>query len=232
MRARLAPLIAILALIVALLLAVALGPVRLDVGKITRTLLGMHGGLVNTDRTILLDLRLPRVVLAALVGAALAASGSAYQAVFRNPLADPYLLGVAAGAGLGATIAFIGRDPGVTPSVPIFAFLGGVVAVASTLLIAGRRAHDPPTILLAGIAFGAFATAIQTYLQQRNSAVLRPVYSWILGQLNGAGWSAVVDVQSLELRRLINLPLTESATLTLKSWHSVLQLVIQKKPAS
>jgi iron complex transport system permease protein len=207
LRARAAPVIAIVLLVVALLFAVALGPVRLDMGKIARTLLGMHGGLGGTDRTILLDLRLPRVVLAALVGAALAASGSAYQAVFRNPLADPYLLGVAAGAGLGATIAFIGRSPGVTPSVPIFAFLGGIVAVAATLMIAGRRANDPPTILLAGIAFGAFATAIQTYLQQRNSAVLRPVYSWILGQLNGAGWSAVVDVAPYILLSLIALHL-------------------------
>jgi iron complex transport system permease protein len=207
LRARLAPVVAVVLLAIALLLAVALGPVRLDMGKIARTLFGLHGGLIGTDRTILLDLRLPRVVLAALVGAALAASGSAYQAVFRNPLADPYLLGVAAGAGLGATIAFIGRNPGVTPSVPIFAFFGGVTAVAATLTIAGRRANDAPTILLAGIAFGSFATAIQTYLQQRHSAVLRPVYSWILGQLNGAGWSAVIDVAPYILLSLIALHL-------------------------
>lgn len=207
LRARLAPVIAVVLLLVALLLGVALGPVGLDMGKIARTLLGIHGGLTGTDRTILLQLRLPRVILAALVGAALAASGSAYQAVFRNPLADPYLLGVAAGAGLGATIAFIGRDPGVTPSVPIFAFFGGIVAVASTLIIAGRRMNDPPTVLLAGIAFGAFATAIQTFLQQRNSAVLRPVYSWILGQLNGAGWPTVIDVAPYILLSLLALHL-------------------------
>lgn len=203
LRPHFALLVAIVVLIVALLLAVAFGPVRLDISKIARTFFGLHGGLAGTDRTILLELRLPRVILAALVGAALAASGAAYQAVFRNPLADPYLLGVAAGAGLGATLAFIGRDPGVTPSVPIFAFVGGVVAVAATLFLSGRRSNDPPTILLAGIAFGAFATAIQTYLQQRNSAVLRPVYSWILGQLNGAGWSSVIDVAPYIIGSLI-----------------------------
>jgi len=202
-RSHFAAIVAVALLVVALLLAVAFGPVRLDVMKIARTFLGLPGGLAGTDRTILLDLRLPRVVLAALVGAALAASGAAYQVVFRNPLADPYLLGVAAGAGLGATLAFIGRDPGVTPSVPIFAFIGGVVAVAATLLLSGRRSNDPPTILLAGIAFGAFATAIQTYLQQRNTAVLRPVYSWILGQLNGAGWSSVIDVAPYIIGSLI-----------------------------
>ena len=192
-------------LAVALLLAVTFGPVPLNLMKIVRTLFGMPHGLIGTDRTILLQIRLPRVALAALVGAALAASGAAYQTVFRNPLADPYLLGVAAGAGLGATLAFIGRSPGVTPSVPIFAFIGGVVAVGATLMLAGKRGHDPATVLLAGIAFGAFATAIQTYLQQRNSAVLRPVYSWILGQLNGAGWSSVIDVAPYIIASLLTL---------------------------
>lgn len=197
--------VALAVLLLALMLGVTFGPVPLSLTKIVRTLFGIHGGLVGTDRTILLQLRLPRVALAALVGAALAASGATYQTAFRNPLADPYLLGVAAGAGLGATLAFIGRSPGVTPSVPIFAFVGGVVAVGATLMLAGTRGRDPITIILAGIAFGAFATAIQTYLQQRNSAVLRPVYSWILGQLNGAGWSSVFDVAPYIIGSLITL---------------------------
>ncbi|HUW77277.1 MAG TPA: iron ABC transporter permease [Candidatus Nanopelagicaceae bacterium] len=186
--------VALAVLAVALVMGVTFGPVSLSLSKILRTIFGIHGGLTGTDRVILLQLRLPRVVLATLVGAALAASGAAYQTVFRNPLADPYLLGVAAGAGLGATLAFIGRSPGVTPSVPIFAFVGGVISVGATLMLAGAHGRDPVTVILAGIAFGAFATAIQTYLQQRNTAVLRPVYSWILGQLNGAGWTSVRDV--------------------------------------
>jgi len=129
--------------------------------------------------------------LAALVGAALATSGAVYQTVFRNPLADPYLLGAAAGAGLGATLALTGGTQSFYAALPLFAFLGGVLAVAATFLISGRAFADPATLLLSGIAIGSFATAVQTYLQQRNSEVLRPVYSWILGQLTVADWDVV-----------------------------------------
>ena len=179
------------ALLIACLLGVGFGPVNLNFGSIVRTLLGLPNGLENEDRTLLLELRLPRVVLGALVGAALATSGAVYQSVFRNPLADPYLLGAASGAGLGATIAITNGGGNLHALLPIFAFLGGVLAVAATFLVAGRLFADPSTLLLAGIAVGSFATAFQTYLQQRNSAALRPVYSWILGQLTVAHWDVV-----------------------------------------
>ena len=179
------------ALLIACLLAVSFGPVNLNFGSIIRTLLGLPNGLENEDRTLLLELRLPRVVLGTLVGAALATSGAVYQSVFRNPLADPYLLGAASGAGLGATIAITNGGGDLHALLPIFAFLGGVLAVAATFLVAGKLFADPSTLLLAGIAVGSFATAFQTYLQQRNSAALRPVYSWILGQLTVASWDVV-----------------------------------------
>jgi iron complex transport system permease protein len=179
------------ALLIACLLGVGFGPVHLSFGAIIRTLLGLPNGLENEDRTLLLQLRAPRVVLGALVGAALATSGAVYQSVFRNPLADPYLLGVASGAGLGATIAITNGGGNLHALLPIFAFLGGVLAVSATFLVAGRLFADPSTLLLAGIAVGSFATAFQTYLQQRNSAALRPVYSWILGELTVANWDVV-----------------------------------------
>ena len=179
------------ALLIASLLGVGFGPVNLNFGAILKTLLGLPNGLQNEDRTLLLQLRLPRVVLGALVGAALATSGAVYQSVFRNPLADPYLLGAASGAGLGATIAITNGGGNLHALLPIFAFLGGVLAVAATFLVAGRLFADPSTLLLAGIAVGSFATAFQTYLQQRNSAALRPVYSWILGELTVANWDVV-----------------------------------------
>ena len=179
------------ALLIACLLGVGFGPVNLSFSAIIRTLLGLPNGLENEDRTLLLQLRLPRVVLGALVGAALATSGAVYQSVFRNPLADPYLLGAASGAGLGATIAITNGGGNLHALLPIFAFLGGVLAVAATFLVAGRLFADPSTLLLAGIAVGSFATAFQTYLQQRNSAALRPVYSWILGELTVANWDVV-----------------------------------------
>lgn len=179
------------ALLIACLLGVGFGPVNLNFGAIIRTLLGLPNGLQDEDRVLLLQLRLPRVVLGALVGAALATSGAVYQSVFRNPLADPYLLGAASGAGLGATIAITSGGGDLHALLPIFAFLGGVLTVAATFLVAGKLFADPSTLLLAGIAVGSFATAFQTYLQQRNSAALRPVYSWILGELTVANWDLV-----------------------------------------
>jgi len=174
-----------------LLLGVSFGPISLDFMKILRTLFGLNGGLQDEEKILFLQLRLPRVLLAGLVGAALATSGAVYQTVFRNPLADPYLLGAAAGAGLGATLALTGGTQSFYAALPLFAFLGGVLAVAATFLISGRAFADPATLLLSGIAIGSFATAVQTYLQQRNSEVLRPVYSWILGQLTVADWNVV-----------------------------------------
>ena len=174
-----------------LLLGVSFGPISLDFMKILRTLFGISGGLQDEEKILFLQLRLPRVLLAGLVGAALATSGAVYQTVFRNPLADPYLLGAAAGAGLGATLALTGGTQSFYAALPLFAFLGGVLAVAATFMISGRAFADPATLLLSGIAIGSFATAVQTYLQQRNSEVLRPVYSWILGQLTVADWNVV-----------------------------------------
>ena len=178
-------------LAIVMLHGVSFGPISLEFMKILRTLFGLSGGLQDEELILFLQLRLPRVLLAGLVGAALATSGAVYQTVFRNPLADPYLLGAAAGAGLGATFALTGGTQSFYAALPLFAFLGGVLAVAATFMISGRAFADPATLLLSGIAIGSFATAVQTYLQQRNSEVLRPVYSWILGQLTVADWDVV-----------------------------------------
>ena len=178
-------------LAIVMLLGVSFGPISLEFMKIVRTIFGLSGGLQDEELILFLQLRLPRVLLAALVGAALATSGAVYQTVFRNPLADPYLLGAAAGAGLGATLALTGGTQSFYAALPLFAFIGGVLAVAATFMISGRAFADPATLLLSGIAIGSFATAVQTYLQQRNSEVLRPVYSWILGQLTVADWDVV-----------------------------------------
>jgi len=182
---------AALLLFFVMLLGVSFGPISLDFSKILRTIVGLDGGLQDEERILFLQLRLPRVFLAALVGAALATSGAVYQTVFRNPLADPYLLGAAAGAGLGATIALTRGSQSFYAALPLFAFVGAILAVLATFLISGRAGANPATLLLSGIAIGSFATALQTYLQQRKSEVLRPVYSWILGQLTVADWQVI-----------------------------------------
>jgi len=188
----------------AAVLAVLTGPVRLAPGAVLAELAGrlplVHtsSGLSPQEAAILWQLRLPRVVLGGLVGAMLAMAGAAYQGVFRNPLADPYLLGAAAGAGLGATLAIAyGPDTSGWPVelLPIAAFAGAVAGVVAAYAL-GRSggARTATTLILSGVAVAAFLTAIQTYVQQRQSETLREVYGWILGRLTTAGWHEVLLV--------------------------------------
>jgi iron complex transport system permease protein len=173
-------------------------------------------GLTEQQATILADLRLPRVIVAGLVGAALSASGAGYQAVFRNPLADPYLLGAAAGAGLGATLAVVfGPSSAFAVAVPLAAFVGALagVGLAYGLGRSGLGGRSTTSLILGGVAVASFLTAIQTLIQQQRSETLRQVYSWILGRLGTTGWddarvalpSVVIAVTTLWLvRRLLD----------------------------
>jgi iron complex transport system permease protein len=180
-----------LLLLITALLAVSIGPISIDISKVFKILLHIHGGTTEQERTVIMDLRLPRIILGALVGSALATSGAVYQTVFHNPLADPYLLGAASGAGLGATIALTSTHHDLRAALPLFAFVGGILAVFCSFMISGKFFGDPNSLLLSGIAVGSFATAVQTFLQQRHSSALQPVYSWILGDLTAASWNAV-----------------------------------------
>ena len=189
---------AILFLLAALLTGVLVGPAHLGILDVVRSfgarahIPGVTSPLSPTDEAILWDIRLPRVVLGCLVGAMLAIAGATYQGVFRNPLADPYLLGVAAGAGLGATlsVAYVAtRD-----LIPAAAFVGAAVAVAVTYALgrsAGRERMGT-TLVLAGVTVASFFTAVQTFVQQQHSDTLQQVYSWILGRLPSSGWNDVV----------------------------------------
>lgn len=145
--------------------------------------------------TIVWQLRLPRIVLAALVGAALAISGGTYQGLFRNPLADPYLIGVAGGAGLGATIVLITSVPasiGGFSLLPIAAFAGATAAVTAAYLVS-RRADGVSltTLILAGVAISSLAAGFTGLLMIRASPDVRPLLGWLFGGLVGAGWPQV-----------------------------------------
>jgi iron complex transport system permease protein len=188
----------------ALAAGVLVGPVHVPLRTVGAALLSppflpSRAGQDSGQLAILWSLRFPRVVLGALVGGMLATAGAAYQGVFRNPLADPYLLGAAAGAVLGATLAIVlaGGSTLVGVSlVPLAAFAGAGAAVAATYLL-GRSMGDrrnPTTLILGGVAVAAFLTAVQTYVQQARSDSLRQVYSWILGRLVTAGWDGIVEV--------------------------------------
>jgi iron complex transport system permease protein len=160
-------------------------------------LFSIHSGLTDTDWSIVWQIRAPRVVLAALVGSTLSIAGASYQGVFRNPLVDPYLLGVAAGAGLGATIVITVNRSGTSTwwidPLPLAAFIGGLIAVLATYVVGttGKGERSSTSLVLSGVAVTSLATAAQTFLLQRNSDVVRQVYSWILGRLSSATWSDV-----------------------------------------
>jgi len=188
--------------LVAATVAVTIGPASVPPSQVARALLdllpgvdvdhGLHGPLA----AVVTEVRLPRVVLAGLVGSVLATAGGAYQATFGNPLADPYLLGVAAGAGLGVTIALTGTGEalgraGITSTIA--AFIGALVAVTLAYLL-GRdadRARTTASLILAGVAVAALFSALQAFLLQRDDEAVRDVYGWLLGRFNVAGWSQV-----------------------------------------
>ena len=193
---------AALFLVGALLVGTAVGPVHVGVGAIAESalshipFLGLDSHLSSTQDAIVWQLRFPRVILGALVGGMLALGGASYQGVFRNPLADPYLLGVAAGAGLGATlaVAYLPHGFAAHDALPPAAFAGAIVAVAIAYAI-GRAASPRSSgaaLVLAGVTVASFFTAVQTFVQQQHADTLQEVYSWILGSLPSSGWTDVV----------------------------------------
>jgi iron complex transport system permease protein len=193
-------LVALAALIGATVLGVSVGPADISLSTVFSALLGhvplihYHSQVSKIDWDVIWQIRLPRVVLGGLVGAMLAGGGAAYQGVFRNPLADPYLLGVAAGAGLGATLVIVdGSASSLNHLLPFAAFAGAVGAVILTYLVGATSSRRASTasIVLAGVAVAALLTAMQTYLQQHHEPDLQGVYSWILGSLGTASWSDV-----------------------------------------
>jgi iron complex transport system permease protein len=193
------------ALFAALFAGLGLGPAGIPPGDIAGDVLARlplidtASPLSRLDSAVLWELRAPRVALGAVVGGTLAVAGGAYQAVFRNPLADPYLLGVSAGAGLGATLAIayggVGSGEGAGP-LPAAAFAGGAGAAAGAYLV-GRSVgtgRTTATLILAGVAVAAFLTAGQTFVLQQESESVRAVYAWLLGRLSTSGWGELLLV--------------------------------------
>ncbi len=201
---RWAPLaLSLVLLLVVLTLAAGVGAVSLSPAEVARAIWhGLSGQLSGTGDTIVWLIRLPRVLLAALVGGSLALSGAAYQGVFRNPLADPYLLGVASGAGLGATVALVFGEslPWVFGSVPLMSFVFSLFAVGLTLLLARRRGAPSlssgplVSLILAGVVLGSSATALTSLLMlsQRDDAAR--VLAWLLGSFGLSSWAQLGSV--------------------------------------
>jgi iron complex transport system permease protein len=181
-------------LLITLLLSLAIGSVFIPLQELLRVLIGTTHS--ETFRTILWDIRLPRTILIALVGAALAGSGAAYQGLFRNPLADPYLIGVASGAGLGAILAMSVNWPYTTIgllAVPLAAFIAGLLTVYLVYIFANIGGTVPTTnLILAGVAFSSFATALTSFLMLRSTDELRRAIGWLLGGVSLVGWGPIL----------------------------------------
>ncbi len=190
-------LVASAVLILAMFLALTFGAVDLDWQRL------LAGD--PTLRSILLDLRLPRVLLAAVVGAALAASGLAFQTLLRNTLADPFILGVSGGAACGAAVATalgLARLPGVIPAV---AFIGACGATAAVFVLSRRRDRvDPARLLLSGLVLNAlFSAVILIAFSLSRSNDLTAALRWMMGSLDGANWERVILTSVLLLIALL-----------------------------
>ena len=197
-------LLAGLILVTALLLAGSLGAVAIPFPTVVQILLSRLPGLpIDSDwpaswETIIWDIRLPRLLLAGLVGASLAMSGATYQGIFRNPLADPYLIGVAAGAGLGATIILVSPVEASAYRIsvlPLAALCGALVAVTVAYFLARVGQTVPATtLILSGVAIAALASALSSFIMLTGRQDLRIVFSWIMGSFNTSSWEKMLMV--------------------------------------
>ncbi|MDO8614156.1 MAG: iron ABC transporter permease [Dehalococcoidia bacterium] len=187
-----------LALLAVAALAVSVGPAGIPLEATLRILLshlpgvGLAQDVPVSWRNIIWEVRLPRVLLAGLVGATLAMSGAVYQGVFRNPLADPYLIGVATGAALGATIVVVSDAPVAWHGLsllPLAAFAGALISVVVVYGVARVGGAVPTTtLILAGVALSSLSTAITSYLMLRDTTNTVAIFSVVLGGFNTATW--------------------------------------------
>ena len=145
-----------------------------------------------SQTTILLDIRLPRIIMAGLAGAALAISGASYQGMFRNPLADPYLIGISQGAALGAVTGFLLPVSVPSAAIPALAFAGALLAVLAVYFIARTGKTLPlTTLILGGVAVGAFLSSVTSYLLITSGDRVHGIIFWLLGTLSVADWWSV-----------------------------------------
>ena len=197
-------LISFVILVLALLVSVLVGSVFISPATffdlIASTLKGQSSTLDPNGvfAAIVFKLRIPRALLLLIVGASLAGSGSAYQGLFRNPLADPYLIGVSSGAGMGAVIAMSIQWPYTTLgllAVPVCAFIGALLAVLVVAQLARVGKTIPTTnLILAGVSISAFTSAVTTLLMINSTGELRRAIIWLMGGSTLTGWGPVVAV--------------------------------------
>ena len=194
-----------------MLLSIAIGSVVIPLRTVLQVLFnsGVENAGLSTFTTIIWDLRIPRTILMIMVGASLAGSGCAYQGLFRNPLADPYLIGAASGAGLGAVLAISVHWPvsifGFI-GVPLAAFAGAILTVLIVFGVARVGKTTPvTTLILAGVAVSSFATALTSFLLINTSGELRRALVWLVGGSTLSGWMPVLGAAPYIIIGLVTL---------------------------
>ena len=178
-----------------ILLGIAVGPVRISLSEILASfslenikIAFSRPNMLEENAYIILQIRLPRIILAYLVGVSLASAGTASQALFKNPLADPYIIGISGGAAVGASLAALYFPQYMS----IFALFGAVSAVFTVYKIAKVNGHIPvDTLLLAGIALGFFTSALTSYLLYVRKEGIHNAIFWLMGTFNGSEWDDV-----------------------------------------
>ena len=182
-----------LVFVVSLCILAVLSVLALRIGSVSYTTAEILESIFDpssTIHTILVNLRLPRVLLAAIVGMCLAAAGTLLQAVMQNPLADPGIIGVSSGASVAATVVFL-VVPSWTSSLPVLAFLGAAAACLIIYLMAWKRGVEPTRIILAGTAVNAMLGAVSSFLTLLNADNLQGVLSWMNGSMAAVSWADV-----------------------------------------
>ncbi len=209
----------VVALAAAMLVGVAFGAVSVPPADVISAIgRGLRGASSGLSDVLILQIRLPRVVLAALVGASLAGAGSLYQALFRNPLADPYILGVSSGAGLGAMLALVATASATAVrfgAVPLAAFAGALltmIVVVKLASIGGRI--DSASLLLAGVALSYTLAAITSFVMVVSHEMMAQIVYWMMGGLGSASWAYVAMVAPMFVLGII-VPLLSTRELNL-----------------
>ena len=199
----------VVALILVVLVTISVGSMQISLNNVYTILLKnvpIIGDFIKTDTNlieteIVLQIRLPRVIAAAIVGVALTAAGVVLQGLLRNPMADPYVLGISAGASLGASLA-IGFGLGATVlgflyAVPLMAFIGALGTIFVVYNVAKRGGASMLTLLLIGIAASSFLSAIVSLIKLVSADALHGIIYWIMGSLQVAGWNHVIIASPL-----------------------------------
>jgi len=193
-----------MALLISMAAGVAFGAVRLPMADVIAAIArALRGGGLGLADTLVVQVRLPRVLLAALVGASLAGAGALYQALFRNPLADPYILGISSGAGLGAMVAIVataGASAMRFAAVPLAAFAGATLTMLLVVRLATHRGRlDATSLLLAGVAISYTLAAVTSFLMVVSREQMASIVYWMMGGLSAASWSYVAMVTPMFL---------------------------------